>query len=221
MAKDISSTKVHSEKSKTSLKAKQMMQALKKEIKQKKEFFGMSFHTFPKKINFESQNYKEEIILLLRRHMVTNISWILLSVFMLFVPILLRWIPLIDFLPSRFQFVTILLWYLMILAYVLEKFLSWYFNVYLFTDERLVDVDFYSLIYKRITEAKIDRIEDISYSQGGLLQSLFDYGTVRVQTASEVPELEFELIPHPGFVTKILNQLILQEQQEEIEGRAY
>jgi len=178
-----------------------------------------AFSILPQRISFETQEMKEEIVLLLRKHWVTNVPWLAIVLLMILAPLGLRVFPLLSFLPLRFQFMTIVMWYMLTLAYVLESFLSWYFNVYIITDERLIDVDFYSLIYKRISEAKIDRIQDVSYSQGGIVQALLNFGTVTVQTAAETPEFELESVPQPARITKVLNQLVLQEEQEALEGR--
>ena len=101
---------------------------------------------------------------------------------------------------------TIILWYLFVIAYILEKFLSWYFNVYIITNYRIIDTDFYSLLFKHISEARYNRIEDITYTQGGILQSIFDYGDVSIQTAAEVPEIRFELVPQPSRVVRVLDE---------------
>src|SRR3990167_2834803 len=42
---------------------------------------------FPQKLKFESQDPQEEIILLLRPHVITNIWWLLLTFVMVFVPL--------------------------------------------------------------------------------------------------------------------------------------
>jgi len=178
-----------------------------------------SFIFLPKNITFETQESEEKIILLLRKHFITNVSWILITILMIFAPLILRWIPLLEFFPWRFKFMTIIMWYLMTTAFVFEKFLSWYFNVFIITDERIVDVDFISLAYKEITETKIDRIQDITFTMGGAVRSLFNYGDVFVQTAGQIPRVEFEDVAKPDKVAKILNQLILQEEQEKIEKR--
>jgi len=178
-----------------------------------------SFIFLPKNITFETQESEEKIILLLRKHFITNVSWILITILMIFAPLILRWIPLLEFFPWRFKFMTIIMWYLMTTAFVFEKFLSWYFNVFIITDERIVDVDFVSLAYKEITETKIDKIQDITFTMGGAVRSLFNYGDVFVQTAGQIPRVEFEDVAKPDKVAKILNQLILQEEQEKIEKR--
>lgn len=178
-----------------------------------------SFVALPSKIRFETQDKGEKIILLLRRHWITNISWILIAILMIAAPSILKFIPFLSFMPPRFQLIAIAIWYLVTLAFVFEGFLVWFFNVYIITDERIIDVDFISLVYRRITDAQIEKIEDITYKTGGLLRSIFDYGDIFIQTAAQRPEIDFESVPKPDKVVKVLNQLIVQEQQEKIEGR--
>lgn len=174
-----------------------------------------NYYPDPDKINFETQEDGENIVLLLRRHIITNVGWIVIAVLMVLAPAVLNFFPLLSFLPTRFQFVAILIWYLVTTAFILENFLSWFFNVYIVTNERVIDVDFYSLIYKQVSDANLDKIQDINYHIGGVIRTLFNYGDVVVQTAAEVPNFEFEDVPSPDKVAKILQQLI---QEEEAEG---
>jgi hypothetical protein len=201
------------------LLSKKILSNIQSELENIKGSRFTGFSPFPKEIKFETQESKEKIILFLRRHFITNIPWIIVSFIMLILPILLSPFFNLNFMPARYQIITFILWYLITSAYILENYLSWYFNVYIITDERVIDVDFYSLIYKRISETKIEKIEDVTYSQGGIAQSFFDYGLVNIQTAGEITEFEFDAIPHPSKVAKVLNQLLLQEEQEKIEGR--
>lgn len=181
--------------------------------------FLSAFVPQPKKAYFETQGNDEEIILLLRKHWVTNIPWVLMLLVMVFAPLVLTNFPLIEFLPARFQFIVVLMWYLLTFAFVLEKFLSWYFNVYIITDERIIDIDFYNLIYKKISDADIENIEDVTLVMGGALQTIFNFGDVKIQTAGEVPEFEFEQAPKPSVIINVLQQLRTEEKIEAIEGR--
>ncbi|HUV46755.1 MAG TPA: hypothetical protein VMW29_01340 [Candidatus Bathyarchaeia archaeon] len=138
---------------------------------------------------------------------------------MVFLPLILKVLPLLNFMPSRFQIITVVMWYLLILSFVFDRFLSWFFNVYIVTDERIIDVDFISLVYRETSQVALDKIQDVTYKSGGLLKGLFDYSDVFVQTAAEIQTIEFELVPHPAIVVKMINQLIIQEEQEKIEGR--
>ena len=178
-----------------------------------------AFSPKPIRMRFITQGSNEKIVLLLRQHPITQIKWIVMAVIAAIAPILFSSINIFSFLPGNYQFAAYFGWYLMLIGFVLESFLKWFFNVYILTDERIVDVDFTSLIYKNISSAKIDNIEDVTAIQGGFLASLFDFGTVIVQTAAEKREFEFADVPQPNKVTTIINDLILEEEKEKIEGR--
>lgn len=173
----------------------------------------------PENLRFESMDKEEKVILFLRKHFITNIPWILMTVIMFLIPAFVQDLSLFDSIPSNFMFAFILIWYLISTAYFLESFLTWFFNVYIVTDERVIDIDFYNLIYKEVSDASIDRIQDVTYNMGGVIRTMFNYGDVLIQTASEVPNFEFQAVPKPDKVAKVLQDLRIEEQQEAIEGR--
>ena len=178
-----------------------------------------SFLARPKVFSFTERDDQEEILVVLRQHWFTNVKWILIAIAMGFLPSFFRIFPVFDSLPVSFQAVAALFWYLMTFAYAFEKFLSWYFNVYIITDERIVDIDFHNLLNKRFSEAKISMIQDVTSVTIGLASTMFNYGTVLIQTAAEIPEIQFENVPNPQVVIKILQQMRTEEEQEAIEGR--
>lgn len=178
-----------------------------------------AFIAKPFKMKFSTQAPNEKVILLLRQHPVTQVGWMLLAVGGVFFPRFLQVIDFLAFLPESFQFAVLVGWYLVITGFVIESFLKWFYNVYIITDERIIDVDFTSLLYRDVSSAKIDKIEDTTAQTAGLLSALFDYGTVMVQTAAEKREFEFAGIPHPAKVTTLINDLILEEEREKLEGR--
>ncbi|MBI4034952.1 MAG: PH domain-containing protein [Candidatus Chisholmbacteria bacterium] len=179
-----------------------------------------AFVVRPKRIKFETQEAEEYVLLLLRRHFITNVPWIMVTVVMVVAPtIAARLFPILTLAPVNFQIVAALMWYLLTIGLVMENFLSWYFNVYLVTDERIVDIDFYSLIYKEVSDTKLERIQDVTVVQGGVIRALFNFGTVNIQTAGERREFDFEDVPRPQLVAKFLNEMMLEEEREKIEGR--
>ncbi|MEP7167351.1 MAG: PH domain-containing protein [Candidatus Woesebacteria bacterium] len=174
----------------------------------------------PSGVTFDLQHDDEPVLLILRQHPIVNIPWILITLFLSIAPVIfLPLVPVLQFFPGRFGSLAILGWYTIVLGYALEQFLIWFFNIYIITDERIIDVDFYNLLFKKVSEAKIENIEDITTSNNGFLQSIVDYGDIRIQTAAEIPEIEFERVPHPDKVQKFLSEMIDQEEQEKIEGR--
>lgn len=178
-----------------------------------------AYYYKPDNVHLETQEKDEKVVLFLRQHPIVNIPWILIAIGLIFAPTLFTWFPLLSFLPDRFQFAFLLLWYLITTAFVLEKALSWFFNVYVLTDERILDVDFYNLIYREVSDAKIDKIQDVTYKMGGVTSAIFNYGSVYIQTAGTLPNFEFLAVPNPASVAKVLQELRTQEEIEAVEGR--
>jgi hypothetical protein len=167
-----------------------------------------SFGLYPDGVDFETRNKDEQIVLLLRQHPIVNVKWVLTTILLLTGPTLLGFFGVFAYLPAGFGLVISLAWYLFTSAYAIESFLGWYFNVYFVTEKRVVDVDFYNLINKRVSDAEIGKIQDVSYATGGVVRTVFNYGDVFIQTASEKEEFEFGAVPSPEKVTKIINDLM-------------
>ncbi len=178
-----------------------------------------SFATKPAGVHFETQADEEEIMLLLRKHWITNFPWLIVGILLILAPLALRWFPLLSFLPTNYQLMAVIIWYLLTTIIIFERFLTWYFNANIITDERIIDIDFSNLIYKEISDAKIDKVQDVTYRMGGAIRTLFHYGDVYIQTAGTEPNFEFLAVPKPEQVVKILNQLREEEEREFLEGR--
>jgi len=179
-----------------------------------------SFAFSPIGVSFETQDDKEEVVLLLRQHWITNVGWVVAAIFLFIFPLLLPGLVSmgdVDFwskfsLRSREIFLAI--WYLLALGFVFERFLGWYYNVYIVTNERIVDVDFRGILYKNISEAPLSKVQDLTHRVAGFLPVIFDYGDLIVQTAAEVTDLEFNNVPHPSEIHKIIGDLIQGENRE-------
>jgi len=170
-------------------------------------------------IRFETQEPEEEILMILRRHWLANIPWFFIGLVLFFSPIVLRFFPLLTSFPSKYQLVFVIIWYLILLMYLFEKFMSWFFNMTIITDERIVDVDFINLTTKKVSDCDLDKIQDVSYTNSGAFGTIFNYGNVLVQTAAEVVEFIFEDVPRPAKVAEILQRLRTEEKIEALEGR--
>jgi hypothetical protein len=173
----------------------------------------------PRKISFDIQAQNEHIILLLRQHPLTQVKWVLIALIMLVLPVFFMFSNIFDFLPLAFKLGGFMGWMLLVIGFSLESFLKWFYHVFIITDERIIDLDFISMVHKDVSITKIDRIEDITYLKIGFIASLFDFGTVLIQTAATQQQIQFENVPRPSRVTSLLNELILEEELEKLEGR--
>jgi hypothetical protein len=180
-----------------------------------------AFAAKPFGTTFESQHAEEQVLLLLRQSLITQIHHLFIAIGLALVPLLFNYVGLLNFLPERFQFVATIGWYLIVVGYVLEVFLNWFYNVYIITDERIIDVDFDGLLFKNVSYAKLDNIEDITAKTAGALGSIFDFGDVRIQTAGAEAQFEFANVPHPSKVVAFLNELLIEEEHEFLERRTH
>ena len=170
-----------------------------------------SFAAYPKGVRFQTQEDKEEIILLFRRHFITNFLWIFSAIIMLILPLALT--PLSGILisvniPANFQLIGLASWYSLIIGFIIFNLLFWYYNVYLITDQRIIDVDFYSLTYKKIASATLDNVQDITIRSGGILCVIFDFADIDIQTAGTIPNFTFEAVPHPDIIAREIHDLL-------------
>ena len=179
--------------------------------------FGHTTHPFssllvkPHVFDFRERHEDEEIIIVGRRHWFTNVPWIITTIFLMFIPLILTFIPLSSIISPRYHSISILFLYLIIFAFSFEKFLSWYFNVYIITTRRVVDIDFNKLLVKKYSDAEISMIQDVTSAVIGVFPTVFNYGNVLIQTASEVNEIIFEGVPNPEKIIKILQEIRSQE----------
>jgi membrane protein YdbS with pleckstrin-like domain len=179
------------------------------------------FYLNPQNVGFQNQEQGEKVILLLRQHLVTQIFPLFFILIMIILPFLTIWVinsvvTLSNFinLTASEMFFALAVWYLIIFGLTFERFLLWYFNVYLVTSERIIDVDFFGIAFKRISECRLAQIQDVTSASSGPVETFFDYGNVYIQTAAENPEFEFHSVP---LADEVVRQIGIQVRLEEAE----
>jgi hypothetical protein len=171
-----------------------------------------NFCMYPENVTFENQDTDEKIILLVRRDLATNIPWIVAALALIFLPFLITvlsglFTPFFFF-SGRTILSMVLFYYLIIFGFILVEFALWYFNVGLVTNKRIIDFNLIGILYKQISETKLNLVEDVTYSQIGSIRSVFNYGDVLIQTAAERENFEFDRAPEPARIVKIIGDLI-------------
>lgn len=177
----------------------------------------------PTNCRFEGQDPDEKILLLLRAHPITNISWIVTAIFVFFVPFLVPLLaPFLGFdlsvFPQSFFLVFSVINYLLVLVIVFEGFLGWFYNATIVTNEKIIDIDFSYLLFKAVDLAPLSKIEEADSVTGGIIGTIFNFGTVTVQTAGATIAIEMTNIPKPAQVADMVLDLI-GKQHEHIPGK--
>ncbi len=166
-----------------------------------------AFKAYPKNVSFEIKDKDEKIVLMLRQHPIVNIPWIFISILLFLCPSILSRIGVFDLLPTGYPFIIRLVFWMVTFTYAIEGFYKWYFNVFFITTKRIMDVDFFNLVVRKVTDAELKNIQDVTYMTNGAIGTVFNFGNVVVQTASEIPELIFERVPSPERVANALDDL--------------
>ncbi|OGY28951.1 MAG: hypothetical protein A3F35_02420 [Candidatus Woykebacteria bacterium RIFCSPHIGHO2_12_FULL_45_10] len=166
----------------------------------------------PASCHFENQEKDEQVVLILRSHPITNLGWIVVTIVLALVGLgtflVLVMLPAITkFFDSQDLVIFLLAWLTLLAGFAIQRYLSWYFNVNLVTNKKIVDVDFLHLFYKQISQTSLENVQDITTHTGGVFQNHFDYGDVVIQTAGEMANFEFLLVPDPEGVQKKIMEL--------------
>ncbi|TSC53722.1 MAG: hypothetical protein LiPW39_105 [Parcubacteria group bacterium LiPW_39] len=159
----------------------------------------------------------EQIILLLRRH------WLRLTLKLAEVGILIFVPPLIYLLlvfvwPSLMQNegANPIFWYFALLFWLITSgflwlaWLDWYLDIWLVTNQRIIDIEQRRLFNRRVLACGLDKIQNVTAKTGGLLATFFKYGNVEIKTADETSQIIFYQVPSPN----VVQDKILQAHQE-------
>ena len=174
------------------------------------------FLPFPKDLSFYGKEKDEEIILVVRSHWIKYLPFVAVSFIILFFPFLFALLD-TTFSENMVLFLAFFIPCLTLsLSVIVYAFIRWFYNVNIITDKRIIDLDFTSVVSHSLSEARLEKIEDITHKQLGLVGSLFDVGTVYFQTAGATPEIEFNSIGRPRVIQDILYDLLDSKKKGEI-----
>jgi membrane protein YdbS with pleckstrin-like domain len=148
-------------------------------------------------------NANENILASYRRH------WVMLfvDVFFIFIialVVILAVILINKFIPSSFDqpFASFMIWLILLLYHGLWiglfiKLADYWLDTWIITNERVIDIEQKGLFRREVSEFKIDKIQDVSIDVSGVIQTLFSYGDVQIQTAGSDRVFVFKTVPNP------------------------
>jgi len=173
-----------------------------------------TFSQSPKGVSFQTQKEHESIILFLRSHFIINLPWIIVTLILISIPMAIAAFVSnleMNFLStkqvSNFTTIFTLLYYLLVSSYVFISFLHWFYNVFIVTSERIVDIDYSDIVIHNIAVASLSHVQDVNYTQSGFIPTFFNYGDLFVQTAGDERNFEAFSIPKPREATHIIGDL--------------
>jgi hypothetical protein len=157
---------------------------------------------------FPSQNPTEQIYLVLRRSFFSYIPFIGI-LFLMILPLVFLTIIYFRY-PEVFEnqsldALIVLVgsaYLLFIVGIFLYGFIDYYLDVYIITNERIVDIKQTGFFRREINELHLREVQDVSARVKGFFPTIFHFGDIFIQTAGERENFIFVSIPHPYTISK-------------------
>lgn len=170
--------------------------------------------------HFSGKKEGEQILMVLRRHwfnVFQNLFSILIMTFLLIGSYLLLpvFFPILStpefngiflFLENLFAMI---IWILFFLVWI-----DYYFDVWIITNRRVVDVKQKGLFSREVSEVELEKIQDITTDVKGVIPTFLNYGDVYIQTAGEKERFAFEEVPDPYEIKDVVMNLRQQEERK-------
>jgi len=168
-----------------------------------------AFHRF----HFTGQRENEEVIEVIHRHWLNiNLQFLMLFFFTavtlgvmfilpFFFPVLLG-----AYTVSLFHFVENT-FFLCIWIFSFLIWIDYYFDVWIITNERIVNIEQKGLFNRYISELNFRNIQDVATVVEGIVPTMFNFGEVSVQTAAEQERFLFHMVPDPYRIKDIIMKL--------------
>lgn len=83
----------------------------------------------------------------------------------------------------------------------------WRQNRMLITNENIVDMDQHGIFSRAISTLRLSRVQDVTVSVKGPMQTIFKYGTINIETAGEKDLFEFDYVPDPYVIKAKVQEL--------------
>lgn len=167
-------------------------------------------------------NPGESLVASLRRHPITFLKPVFLFVVMTALPFAAKLIffqdkpvtienPLLQ--TGGILFISA--YFLAIWLLFLTQFSDYYLDIDIVTNDRIIDIEQKGLFGRSISELDLSRIQDVHSEIKGIFPSLFNFGTVVVQTAGEEKNFVFEQVPDPHAVRQRILELAALDRKRE------
>lgn len=98
-------------------------------------------------------------------------------------------------------------YYLLLWLFVLHSFVDYWLDVWIVTNERIINIEQNQLFSRTAAEQKLSRVQDVTSEINGMFATFLHFGDVHVQTAGEKARFAFEQVPKPTEIARKITSL--------------
>jgi len=172
------------------------------------------------KYHFNGQKRGEEIILVAHRHWFNIfIQFIYIIGALLILGAIYSVFPVVfsEMDKNQMQVLNFFMSFFLMFIWLFASaiWIDYYLDVWIITDQRIVNVEQKGLFSREVSELEHIRIQDVTTDVKGLIPTIFNYGDVYIQTAAEKERFAFRSVPDPYAIKNLVMQLQKAQIKEE------
>lgn len=162
---------------------------------------------------FADQFDDEEVLYVFRKHpivmrkglIIGMAAWLVGPVYVLLLTFIYASQP--EKYPSvNMFFLSLVLSILLGILLLVPSWISWYFSVFIVTDQRLIQITQKGLFSRSVVDMGLGQIQMVNYEVAGLQETLLGFGTITMQTF--VGDLVIHDLHHPAKIQKKLLEIL-------------
>ncbi len=162
----------------------------------------------------------EKIIYLLRRHWLIFVKTMLPFLILAVLPVGIYWLLHREF-PGLFTddytypllIMAASIYYLCIILFTFNAFLDYYLDAWVVTNDRIINIRQIGLFARTVSEMDIYKVQDATSEVKGIFQTMFNYGHVRIETAGEKDNFDFEQVSNPNEIRHHIIEIANEDRQ--------
>ena len=166
----------------------------------------------------------EKCLYCLRRHLLSISSLVICLVILLIAPFgIFQYLQIYkpEILADQAILAVILLggsmFFLYAWLFLFQNFVDYALDIWIVTNRRILNIEQRGLFGRTVSELRLYRIQDVTATINGFIQTVFDYGDIEIQTAGENQRFIFESVPHPNAITKTILEYAEQDRKEHLD----
>lgn len=176
--------------------------------------------------HFQGQHENEQVLRVIHRHWFNIlIHFIIVFLFSLFLIASIVAVPIlfpesVNAESWRFFLFVENTFFLFLWLYSFLVWIDYYFDVWIVTNERIVNIEQKGLFTRRISELRFSRIQDVTATVNGIVPTVLNFGDVHVQTAAEEERFVFRQVSDPFAVKDAVMRLAREAATDDMRAMA-
>ena len=169
------------------------------------------------------QKLYEREVMTVRRDAITFVWQIFLFLVLAAVPVALYFFikkEFPDYLTGPISYPALLvlaiIYYSAIWLFFYTNFIDYYLDMWIITNDRLIDIRQEALFSRTIAELDLYKIQDVTSEVKGIIPTIFNFGNIHIQTAGQEERFNLLNVPNPHNLRKRIADLSEEDRKYHI-----